>query len=236
MSSIPSPKTHWFHHRWTTLGLFTLISLVCYVDRFVLGALITPIKTELHLTDEQLGRLNLIFIFAYIIIIPLAGYLGDRLPRKWFIFGSLILWSAASIGSGLATAFGGLLFWRALVGVGEGIFASLSPSWIADLFGPKLRSFAFAMIQSTGQVAAWVAYALGGTIAAIWNWHDAFFVAGIPGLIRYWVSSSCESRGAARRMDISRSWPSRPSRRLASFSATRIICSISAVSRSGCSR
>jgi MFS family permease len=173
----------WFHDRWTTLGLFTLLSLVCFIDRFITGALLNPIKGEFHITDEQLGRLNLIFIFAYILIVPVAGYIGDRHARKWYIFFSLLIWSVASIGSGWAAGFGTLLIWRAVVGVGEGVFSSLSPSWIADLFGANLRSFAFAVIQSSSQIGAWIAYAGGGAIAAAYTWHHAFFVAGVPGLI-----------------------------------------------------
>jgi len=179
----PSRPDTWFHNRWVTLSLFALLFLVCYIDRFILGALLTPIKDELRITDEQLGRLNTIFVVAYIGIIPLWGYLGDRFSRKWFILSSLILWSFSSIGSGLAVTFGSLLFWRAFVGLGEGIFSGMAPGWIADTFGPKLRSLAFAIVQSTSQIAAWVAYHYGGKIAAESSWHNALFIAGVPGLI-----------------------------------------------------
>ena len=179
----PSGAWHWFHNRWATLTLFALLFLVCYIDRFILGALLTPIKEELGITDEQLGRLNVVFVLAYIGIVPLWGYLGDRFSRKWFIFASLVLWSFSSIGSGLAATFGSLLIWRALVGLGEGIFSGMAPGWIADTFGPKLRSFAFAVVQSTSQIAAWVAYHYGGKIAAESSWHNALFIAGAPGLV-----------------------------------------------------
>jgi predicted MFS family arabinose efflux permease len=178
-----SRSGRWFDRRWVTLIIFTLLSLVCYIDRFITGALLNPIKGEFHITDEQLGRINLIFIFAYILIVPLAGYVGDRHARKWYIFFSLLIWSAASIGSGWAAGFGTLLIWRAAVGIGEGVFSSLSPGWIADIFGTNLRSFAFAVIQSSSQIGAWIAYAGGGAIAAAYSWHQAFFVAGVPGLV-----------------------------------------------------
>jgi predicted MFS family arabinose efflux permease len=183
IATAAAPRTPWFHDRWVTLALFTLLSLVCYIDRFITGALLNPIKGEFHITDEQLGRLNLIFILAYILIVPVAGFVGDRHPRKWYIFFSLLIWSIASIGSGWAAGFGTLLIWRAVVGVGEGVFSSLSPSWIADTFGANLRSFAFAVIQSSSQIGAWIAYAGGGAIAAAYSWHHAFFVAGVPGLL-----------------------------------------------------
>jgi predicted MFS family arabinose efflux permease len=179
----PSRTTGWFHNRWTTLGLFALLSLVCYIDRFILGALLTPLKEDLRLTDEQLGRLNVVFTFAYILIVPLAGYLGDRYRRKWYVFGSLVLWSFATVGSGKAQSYGALLLWRALVGFGEGVFSSLALSWIADTFSPARRSTAFAVVMSSSQLAAWFAYHFGGKVAAESSWNQAFFLAGIPGLV-----------------------------------------------------
>jgi predicted MFS family arabinose efflux permease len=173
----------WFHDRKVTLGLFALLSLVCYIDRFILGALLTPLKTALSLTDEQLGRLNVVFACAYIVIVPVAGYLGDRYRRKWYVFGALVLWSFATVGSGLAESFGSLLVWRALVGFGEGVFSSLALSWIADTFAPSRRSTAFAVMMSTSQIAAWAAYHYGGKIAAESGWSHAFFIAGVPGLV-----------------------------------------------------
>ncbi len=41
---------------WATLVLFYGIGLVRCVDWFIIGALLTPIKNELHLPDEQLDR------------------------------------------------------------------------------------------------------------------------------------------------------------------------------------
>jgi hypothetical protein len=35
---IALPTAGWFHRRSTTLSLFALLSLVCYIDRFILGA------------------------------------------------------------------------------------------------------------------------------------------------------------------------------------------------------
>ncbi len=171
------------HQRWFTLGLFALISLVCYIDRFVLGALLTPLKEDLRLTDEQLGRLNFVFVVAYILIVPVAGYWGDRFRRKGLVFVSLVLWSAATIGSGTAKTYDTLLVWRALVGFGKGVFSSLALSWIADTFVPLRRPLAFAVLASTSQVAAWAAYHFGGKIAAESSWNHAFFMAGLPGLI-----------------------------------------------------
>src|SRR5882757_6546729 len=88
----------------STLALFTALSLFCWIDRFIMSALLTPIKTELRLTDEQMGRIELVFTLAYIVSAPVFGYLGDRYKRKWLILLALLIWSVASMGSGLAFA------------------------------------------------------------------------------------------------------------------------------------
>jgi MFS family permease len=148
-----------------------------------MSALLTPIKTELLLTDEQVGRIELVFVLAYIVSAPIFGYLGDRYKRKWLILLALLIWSVASLGSGLAFALLPLLFWRSLVGAGEGAYQSIAPSWIADVFGPSIRNIAFSVFNSISKVGATIGVAVGGAIAASYSWHLAFIVAGAPGLL-----------------------------------------------------
>jgi len=168
---------------WVVLGFFAFLWLFCYVDVFIVGALLSPMKAELHINDQQLGRLHAATILSYIAIVPLSGYLGDRLPRKGMILGALVVLGAGAIGSGLAAGYGALLLWRAVVGVGDGAFATLTQTWIADLFGVRHRSLAFAILMSTGQFAAWTAYGFGSLIAEQSGWHQAFIIGAIPSLI-----------------------------------------------------
>ena len=155
--------------------------MACSIDRFVLGALLTPIKVSLSLTDEQLGRLNVAFTLSTILVYPIFGYLGDHFRRKWLILFGLVLWSLATVGSGLAAGLTVLLVWRFLVGLGEGAFYSLAPSWVTDTFERKIRSTAYAIFHSPGQIGAMIALVVGAAIAAKYGWQSAFFVAGIPG-------------------------------------------------------
>ena len=168
---------------WAALALFTVISVFCLVDYFVMGALLNPVKTSLGLTDEQLGRVGLTFTLANIAALPFFGFFGDRYPRKWLILFGLVLWSVATVGSGLSQGLGVLLVWRAIVGIGEGSFRSLAPSWLGDLFGSKFRCIAFALYTGPGPAAYMIAYVFGGEIGEALGWHAAFFIAGIPGLI-----------------------------------------------------
>jgi MFS family permease len=140
-------------------------------------------KAELRISDQELGRLNAATILSYIAVVPLSGYLGDRWPRKGMMLAALVVLGVGAIGSGLAGGYGALLVWRAVVGVGDGALATLSQTWIADLFSARHRSIAFAILMSTGQFAAWTAYGFGSLIAEHSSWHQAFIIGAIPSLI-----------------------------------------------------
>src|SRR5579862_6329866 len=95
-----------------TLAILTGLNLFNYVDRFVLSAVLPPLKANLHLTDGQAGRIATAFMIGYFVTSPVFGYLGDRFSRKWLIAAGIFIWSAGTLLTGLAEVFGVLLMFR----------------------------------------------------------------------------------------------------------------------------
>ena len=174
-----------------TLSLLILLGVISVIDAGVLAALLTPIKADLHFSDEQFGRLTAIFRFVGILAIPVFGVLASRLSRKALLILGLALWGAASVGSAWAGGFAALATWRAIVAFGESSYNTLVPSWLADAYGPKWRNFVFTLFMLRNKVGGALALLLGGWLAARYDWHTAFFVTGIPGLLLlvglFWV-------------------------------------------------
>jgi predicted MFS family arabinose efflux permease len=168
---------------WATLFLFLGLGITCSIDRFILASLLTPITHDLHLTDEQAARTWVAYTVAHTAALLFLTWWSLRSRRKAPILIGLVIWSVATIGSGLAGALLPLLFWRAAVGFGEGGFIALSPSWLADVFGAKWRNLVFGIFGSTAYIACGIGYVAGGWIAAHYGWSKAFFLAGVPGLV-----------------------------------------------------
>jgi len=63
------------------LAILTFINLFNYLDRWVVAAVIEPIKKSLSLTDTQLGIVGTGFIVVYSLTSPIFGMLGDRRAR-----------------------------------------------------------------------------------------------------------------------------------------------------------
>lgn len=170
--------------RWPVLTLVTLtaINLFNYLDRQVLSAVLTPIKNELHLTDGELGWLATAFMLGYFLTSPLFGYLGDRFPRRWLIAAGVAVWSLGTVLSGTAHGFWSLVMFRALVGLGEASYGTISPGWIADLFPPARRNNALSIFYAAIPVGSALGYVVGGAIAAHHGWRSAFWLAGLAGV------------------------------------------------------
>jgi MFS family permease len=165
------------------LCLLTGLNLLNYLDRFVVPAVLGPLKTDLHLSDGELGRINTIFMVGYFVAAPFFGYLGDRVSRKWLIAAGIFVWSLGTVLSGTAQSYGMLLFYRVLVGVGEASYGAISPSLISDSFPAAKRNNALTIFYVAIPVGAALGNIIGGYVAEHHGWRSAFIWAGAPGLL-----------------------------------------------------
>src|SRR5215831_12139853 len=88
-----------------TLTVLTVLNFFNYVDRYVLAAVLTPLHRDpafVHVSDADLGRLQLVFLGVYMIVSPIGGALGDRVARKYIVAGGVAIWSVATLWSGAA--------------------------------------------------------------------------------------------------------------------------------------
>jgi predicted MFS family arabinose efflux permease len=112
-----------------------------------------------------------------------TGWLGDRMPRRFLIFGGVLIWSLATVASGLAPTFGLLLVARAFIGAGEAGYATVAPGLIADLFPADWRNRAMGVFNVVIPLGAAAGFGIGATVGQHYGWRTAFFVAGVPGLM-----------------------------------------------------
>ena len=164
------------------LFILTGLNLLNYLDRYVLNAVRTPMAMDFGINYGDSGRLFTAFMVGYFITSPFFGYLGDRISRKALIVLGIFVWSIGTVLTGFARDFTVLLCYRALVGVGEASYATISPSLVSDSWGSEKRNNALTVFYAAIPVGSAIGYILGGAIAARWGWRDAFFWAGAPGL------------------------------------------------------
>jgi MFS transporter, Spinster family, sphingosine-1-phosphate transporter len=168
--------------RWG-LVLLTLINFFNYLDRFVVSALVESLKrSELRLTDAQLGSLASAFVLVYMLTSPLFGVLGDRGRRPILIAVGVGLWSLATAAGGLARSFAGLFAARATVGIGEAAYGTIAPAMLSDFYPRRRRGRVFAIFFAAISIGGAAGYIVGGLADQRFGWRAAFGIAGLPGL------------------------------------------------------
>jgi MFS family permease len=186
-------------YAWYTVVLLMLAYVFSFIDRYILGLLIEPIKSDLQLTDTQVGLLlgPAFAIFYTTLGVPL-GWLADRARRTWIIGAGVALWSLATAASGLAKNFLQLFIARITVGVGEATLSPCALPIIADSFPPEKRGKPMALYSAALSIGAGLAYIAGASVIR-WSktvdaivlplvgelapWQFAFIAVGLPGLL-----------------------------------------------------
>ena len=167
-----------------TLLLLTLVYVVNYLDRQILGILLPFIQHDFHLDDAQAGLLSgTIFAVVYASLgIPLAS-LADRLSRRNIIAASLAMFSFMTVLSAYAVRYWQLLLARFGTGIGEAGTGPAISSMIADLYPPKQRASALAFYSAGLKVGLLIGFFAGGWVLQHFGWRAAFVASGAPGLL-----------------------------------------------------
>ena len=165
-----------------TFLLLLGLSLLNYIDRYLLPGTQPLVQSEFHLSDQRLGALTTALFVTYMLTAPLTGWLGDRFRRKPLIVTGAILWSLATLFTFSVHSYGSLYFRHALVGVGEATFGIFAPAVLSDFFPARERNRILSIFYLTIPVGAALGYLLGGQLGGHFGWRAPFVVGAIPGL------------------------------------------------------
>jgi predicted MFS family arabinose efflux permease len=168
---------------WYGLAVLTAVNSLAQIDRIALAVLLQPIKTELHLSDQQLGLLSgVAFALFYATLgLPLARY-ADRASRTRLLSACLALWTVMTTLSGFARSFPQLFLARVGVGVGEAGSLPASYSLIADMFPRTRRTLTIAIFQCGGTIGISVGTFIVGMFGHYLGWRACLQLIGLAGL------------------------------------------------------
>lgn len=175
------------HRPGMMLGTLTTLNGLNYLDRYVTAATLPLILAGLAISDAQGGLLQSVFIVAYSLVCPVAGWLGDRSVRLRLAAVGVFVWSAATVASGLAPTYALLLVARTIIGVGEASYAVVTPSLLSDCYAAERRAHALGIFYAAIPIGTALGYIIGGVVGERYGWRDAFFIAGAPGAVLAFV-------------------------------------------------
>ena len=168
---------------WFLVGLLWFCGFFNYADRQAVYSVFPQLKDEFHLSNAGLGMLGSSFALVYAFSSPLAGLVVDRVSRRWLIPAGLAVWSLVCAATGTSRTFGQLLIYRAAEGLGESFYFPASMSLLADYHGPRTRSRALGLHQTSVYAGTAAGGILAGMIGQTYGWRTPFLLLGLIGTV-----------------------------------------------------
>jgi len=170
-------------------GLLLMLAVsfgFAFFDRNAVSYLAPYIVEDLKINNTQVGMLGSVLALSWAISGLAIGRWSDSVGvRKPFLVGILIIFSACSILSGLATSYSMLLLARLVMGIAEGPLMPICLAVLTVESTPSRRGLNIGIVQSlfSSLFGAAIAPVVLVKLAIWFNWRVAFFIAGIPGII-----------------------------------------------------
>src|ERR1700674_3645728 len=192
--------------RWLALVVVCFGQLMIVLDSTIVNVALPSIQRDLHFTQADLTWVVNAYLLTYGGFLLLAGRAGDLIGRKRVFLAGVVVFTVASVLSGMAHDPVTLIGARFLQGLGAAFSAGVILALIVTGF-PKPQERAQAMSVFTFVVAGGGSLGLlaGGMLTQMINWHWIFFINVPIGvgtlLLVWWLIEENEGIGLSHGVD-----------------------------------
>ena len=169
----------------TVLALLCAMYLITYVDRVNIATAASAIRTDLGLSNTQLGLVFSAFGYPYLLFQIFGGWVGDRFGPRLTLFACGLIWAAATILTGLAGGLAALFVMRIVLGVGEGATFPVATRAMQSWTPFERRGFAQGITHAFARLGNAVTPPIVASLIALVTWRGSFVALGCTSLV--WV-------------------------------------------------
>jgi MFS family permease len=163
--------------------LLALAVFINYVDRGNLATAAPLVQDELHLTNAQIGLLLSAFFWSYAPAQLLSGWFAHRFDVRYVLAGGLIVWSIATLATGLTSSYALLFALRLLLGLGESSFFPCNARLLAERTPEEQRGAANGVVSAGQALGPTLGTLAGGMLMARFGWRPVFIALGLLSLL-----------------------------------------------------
>jgi MFS transporter, ACS family, hexuronate transporter len=169
--------------RWVICALLFAATLINYMDREILGILKPELDKQFGWTPSDyaliVNAFQASYAFGQVIFGPILAWLGTR---SAFII-SIILWSLAAMGTGMANSVRGFASARFVLGLGEGGNFPACIRSVTEWFPQSERSVATGWFNTGSSIGKVVSPLLVPFLFVTIGWRLSFVLLGAAGFV-----------------------------------------------------
>jgi EmrB/QacA subfamily drug resistance transporter len=192
---------------WTILILLSVAQFMVILDITVVNVALPSIRTALGFAPEDLQWVVTAYVLMTGGLLLLGGRLADLLGRRAVFLTGLLLFTGASLASGLASTPAALIASRAAQGLGAALLSPAALSIVTTSYAGAQRTAALSAWGAIGAGGAAAGVLLGGMLTSWLSWEWVFFINVPIGLVTaalafHLVPSTRSRAGSLRQLDL----------------------------------
>lgn len=187
MSSPAIPLQYSSRHVWSAVLAMSLCAFALVASEFLPVSLLTPIASDLSLTEGQAGQAISISGFFAVITSLLLATLTQGIDRKPVLLTTTALMLVSGAMVAFAPNYLTLMVGRAVLGIAIGGYWSMSTAVMMRIAPGALVPKAIAVMQGGTALATAIAAPIGSYLGGMIGWRGAFFcVVPLAALALIW--------------------------------------------------
>jgi DHA2 family multidrug resistance protein len=165
-----------FDPRWLPLAVTTVGSFMSILDSTIVNIALPSILKDFG-ASLQSGQLVITsYLMALAVVIPISGFLGERIGMKRLYMFTLAFFTVGSALSGLAWNVQSLVFFRVLQGLGGGMLQPLGMALVFTMITPLERPHFIALLGIPALLAPMFGPTVGGYLVEYSSWRMVFLI------------------------------------------------------------
>jgi EmrB/QacA subfamily drug resistance transporter len=164
-------------HKWLALALLATVQFMVVLDIAIVNVALPSIQTDLGFSQEDLQWVISAYALLFGGFLLLGGRVADLLGRRRLFIAGLVVFSAASLLSGLAWSDSALILARAVQGFGAALITPAALSILMTTFAEgRERNTALGVWGAVGAFGAVAGVLLGGILTDWLSWEWIFYI------------------------------------------------------------
>jgi DHA2 family multidrug resistance protein len=178
-----SDTSHPVTNKWLVTLAVMLATVLEVLDVTIANVALPHMQASFSATIDEVTLVLTSYLVSSGIVIPLTGWLADRLGQKRLFVGSTILFTASSVLCGLAWNLESIVLFRIAQGIGGAALMPLSQATLLRVFPEAQHGLATAVWGIGIMAAPILGPTLGGWLTDNYHWRWVFLVNLPLGLV-----------------------------------------------------
>jgi DHA2 family lincomycin resistance protein-like MFS transporter len=172
---IPSAQDHAARNK-LVIGLLLVSAFVVILNETIMGVALPHLMADLHIIASAAQWLTTAFMLTMAVVIPVTGYLLQRLNTRPVFILAMSLFCAGTLISALSPGFAMLVIGRIVQASGTAIMMPLLMTSVMTLVPPERRGKTMGNISIVISVAPAIGPTISGLILSTLDWRWMFLL------------------------------------------------------------